>query len=74
MSKQSDAKKKQNYNPRPDRDQCSNCKHFVSDMETVPSMYGPHYVHEKNLRCAVGGFKVLKRGICSEHKFKGESE
>ena len=68
MSKQSEARKKQNYNAKPDRDMCSNCKYFNSDM--VPSEWNPEYIQEKNLRCGIGEFAVKKTATCSDHKFK----
>ncbi len=66
MSKQSENKKRQNYNAKPDRDKCSNCKYFKSDMITNER----NYTQEKNLRCGIGEFAVKKTATCSDHKFK----
>lgn len=65
MSKQSEAKKKQNYNPKPEHAMCSNCYNYAS--ESVDNGYG--YLEEKNKRCTVGGFAVAKNGTCTAHKF-----
>lgn len=68
MSKQSEAKKKQNYNPKPDRDMCSNCIHYASTITNYDTGY-VSYQEEKNKTCTFGGFVVKKQGTCSDHKF-----
>jgi len=70
MSKQSEAKIKQNYNPKPDPQQCANCKHFKSDTIGTVGWDKKTYYQEKNLRCGIGGFAIKKRGVCTDHKFK----
>lgn len=69
MSKQSEAKEKQNYRSKPDT--CGNCAHFTSTRETKLSPWdGTEWIEEKNLRCGLGGFKVGKSGTCDEHQRK----
>jgi len=70
MSKQSEAKKRQNYNPKPEPACCSNCESFSFDVEKFIGWDKKEYEKEKNLRCSIGGFKVMKRGTCTEHKFR----
>ena len=71
MSKQSDAKAKQNYRDKPEWPECRNCKFFASDEVRKYSEYsGNDYVEEKNLRCTIGGFKVMKLGTCDKHQPK----
>ena len=70
MSKQSEAKKYQNYNPKPDHASCTNCKHFTSDNVGKEGWNKKMYYQEKNLRCSIGGFAVKKNGTCTEHCFK----
>lgn len=69
MSKQSEAKKQQNYNPKPDPAQCANCTQFKSDQVGTEGWDKKTYYQEKNMRCGIGGFAVRKRGTCTEHKF-----
>jgi hypothetical protein len=68
MSKQSDAKKKQNYVPKAVPRTCSTCKNFLFDHVQVisPHRYMPPngYWDDKNLRCGLGGFAVKKMGTC----------
>jgi hypothetical protein len=59
MSRQSEAKAKQGYVPKPQT--CSNCLHFHS--EIVDRKY---LGEEKNLRCGIGGFAVKKMATCNE--------
>jgi hypothetical protein len=68
MSKQSEAKKRQNYNPKPEHAKCSNCIHFGSFIEKQKGYYG-EYETEKGLTCTFGGFAVKKTATCTEHKF-----
>jgi len=60
MSKQSEAKEKQNYQAKPLAKRCRECDEFTS--EVVENRYG--YPEEKNMRCSVGGFKVTPNGVC----------
>lgn len=69
MSKQSEAKKRQNYNPKPDIPSCANCKNFTSDLVGTKGWDKQMYYQEKNLRCGIGNFAVRKRGTCIKHAF-----
>ena len=69
MSKQSEAKKRQNYNPKPDQAVCSNCIHYASEITEREGVFGGTYKDEKNKTCTFGGFVVKKTATCSEHKF-----
>lgn len=69
MSRQSEAKKRQNYNPKPDHAKCSNCIHFASVIEKLEGYEG-FYEKEKGLMCTFGGFAVKKQGTCTEHIIK----
>lgn len=72
MSKQSEAKEKQNYGAP---HQCGSCKHFSADM-VFPAwiearnklqgvrIYGEEYKRERNLKCIIGGFSVKKTYVC----------
>ncbi len=68
MSKQSEAKKRQNYNPKPEYDICSNCDHYAGEMEFQKGAFGG-WEKEINKSCKIGGFVVKKQGTCSEHTF-----
>lgn len=73
MSKQSEAKEKQGYDPKPIQPTCMNCKHYSS--EKVSESYGWHKEWtrevEKKKRCTLGGFAVKKTGSCKkDHEFK----
>lgn len=85
MSKQSDAKKSQDYNPKPATKTCANCRHleFTSRLPEWMAeandrricmgstlMYGPEYELQKDLRCAIGGFAVKKMATCKEFERK----
>lgn len=61
MSKQSTAKINQNYQPSCVT-MCMHCASFTSDKK--PIRPGSIYFDERNLRCAIGGFKVKKMGTC----------
>lgn len=78
MSKQSDAKAAQNYNPTPSARTCSKCAHFTSVRELAPWMvvangkgrarlYTPelHGV-ERQIKCGLGGFVVKKTAVCDQ--------
>ncbi len=70
MSRQSEAKKRQNYNPKPDYNICSNCIHFASYIIKKENTYGTQvYYDEKNKTCTLGDFVVGKTATCSEHEF-----
>ena len=59
MSKQQDAKVAQNYRDKPEWPECRNCANFSSDVIDGFT--------EKNMRCSLGGFKVMKLGTCDKH-------
>lgn len=63
MSKQSEAKKDQNYRKTPDT--CGNCARYTSDW--IPSEWDPLYEIEKNKRYDPGGFAVGKSATCDKH-------
>lgn len=64
MSRQSDAKSRQQYEPKPQPPICSRCHYYSSEM--VPSEWNPEYVDERNKRCSLGGFAVKKTASCAE--------
>lgn len=65
MSKQSEAKERQEYTPKFIPSVCSNCAHFRSEFEQ--HTYGSAtWTKEVNLRCGIGGFAVKKGGSCAE--------
>ena len=61
MSKQSEAKKEQDYSTGRT---CSTCASLQSEKTTT--RYG--YVKENKLRCAIGGFAVKKLATCRFYK------
>ena len=68
MSKQSEAKKAQNY--RDDADTCANCANYRSELidKTYDSYDGIQvWTEEKGKRCALGGFAVKKTATCDHH-------
>lgn len=69
MSKQSEAKETQGYNPKPILPMCSNCKYYESDMVVVNGFYGD-FKEEKNIHCGIGGFAIKKQGNCKLHESK----
>lgn len=76
MSKQSEAKEKQNYCAKPAPRSCANCKHLTHDFYHFDENYvrvegknpdtrkyaRPTY--SENLRCGIGGFAVKKTATC----------
>ena len=68
MSKQSEAKKVQNYTPKASPAYCSNCQHYASEKEIKQSTWsGDKWEQEKNIRCGIGGFAIKKQGVCDLH-------
>lgn len=65
MSKQSEAKKNQNYRTTPDT--CSNCTQYQSDIVEKRTQFGS-WKEEKGKRCSVGGFAVKKTATCDNHE------
>ncbi len=70
MSKQADAKVKQNYQAKPVWPECRICAYFKSDKVKQPG----GFVEEKNLRCEWGGFKVAKLGTCDDFLSKDDTK
>ena len=76
MSKQSEAKEKQNYCAKPVPQTCANCKHLTQNFFHYDEKYvrieGKNPSTEKyarstysdNLRCGIGGFAVKKTATC----------
>lgn len=74
MSKQSEAKKAQKYNPKPQQPECQNCFYYNSEIKERVSAYGGNtYKDEKKLRCGLGGFAIKKKGTCNKHIFKNQA-
>lgn len=67
MSKQTDAKAAQGYQNKPVFPVCSNCRHFTSEAQVREGTFST-WTHETNLRCTIGGFKVMKMATCNEHE------
>jgi len=65
MSKQSEAKEKQGYVPKAKPKTCVNCKHFAHEQILMKTPWSS-YTKDTNLRCTLGGFKVMKMGTCNE--------
>lgn len=69
MSKQSEAKKRQGYDPIPMPKNCGTCWHYQSDV-ICGEKWGGSYREEKGKRCGLGGFAVKKTAVCLQHKRK----
>lgn len=71
MSKQSEAKERQGYNPEASQRVCGQCIYFKSDKVEQCGYDGkPNgYMLEKNLRCGLGGFTVKKLALCNDWAF-----
>jgi hypothetical protein len=76
MSKESEAKEKQRYVPKAVPHTCLNCVNFTMDIVHHPAVgtWGTAYDKGTNLRCGIGGFKVMKMGTCNVFQMKGEPE
>jgi hypothetical protein len=86
MSKQSEAKAHQGYDPKPVPNTCANCGHFATtrelpkwevkrNREESAAGHRPRYtiaIHgvEVKPRCTLGGFAVRKSGTCNEFASK----
>ena len=78
MSKQSEAKEKQNYCAKPIQIKCANCKHLTQDFFHYDTTYSrvngknpdiskyARPTYSENLRCAIGGFAVKKTAYCDK--------
>lgn len=60
-SKQALAKEAQNYRKTPVN--CGTCKHYESEFIHHPC---GAWTEEKNKRCGIGGFAVMKRAVCDK--------
>ena len=67
MSKQSEAKDRQHYEPRKEWPCCSRCEHYRS---TYTNENG--YNQESEIHCGPGGFVVKKQGWCIQFQERGE--
>jgi hypothetical protein len=65
MSKQSEAKEKQGYVPKLQPQACMHCKNFEHEQVLMKTPWSS-YTKDTNLRCKLGGFKVMKMGTCNE--------
>ena len=65
MSKQSEAKIRQDYTPKLIPQVCSNCASYKCDSTKHEHAFGS-YVKVSNQRCGIGGFAVKKTGSCAE--------
>ena len=77
MSKQSEAKIKQNYVAKAVPKTCSTCAFFELERvqaESPPVLRSDGWWEEKSLRCGVGGFIVKKTAICDCYQAKQQTE
>ena len=73
MSRQSESKERQGYVSKAVPKTCMNCVNFAVDIvareyrvfAATRTLY-----EEKNMRCTIGGFKVMKMASCNEFKLK----
>jgi len=65
MSKQQEAKIRQNYVPKAIPQVCSTCTNYTCDSTTHQHAFGS-YTKTSNQRCKIGGFAVKKTGTCDE--------
>ena len=75
MSKQSEAKSAQGYEPKPEARACMNCANYRSDMIEKSSgfSWSVPYFEERNKKCGIGGFAVMKMAICDKFTRKAEA-
>ena len=79
MIKQSEAKERQGYDPKPLVRCCGTCASILFDMDWPEWMKdGKHDNYlvennkiEKNVRCGIGNFAVKKTAVCNGWKVKG---
>ena len=67
MSRESDAKARQCYQPHPKRDRCGDCKYVVVGDISTPK------VMRLRRECRLGGFVVLVGALCDLFENGGES-
>ena len=67
MSKQSDAKAAQGYEPKPIVRNCGSCAHFKCEIEVLKGYFAwsdPREI-ERNKRCGIGSFAIKKTATCA---------
>jgi hypothetical protein len=69
MSRQSEAKAKQNYQENALQTRCRTCGHYIYETNCG----SPSAALESNRRCGIGGFAVKPNAICSEWTRKKEA-
>lgn len=71
MSRQSEAKEAQGYDPKPVAYICKNCHYFGCDVLDYRGFNGEvRFQQLKNLRCNLGGFAVKKTARCEKFAIK----
>lgn len=69
MSKQSESKDNQGYDPKPRPQICRECKNFQFDKVFDHEYLGKKYYRDKNLKCCIGGFTVRKTATCKQFTY-----
>lgn len=69
MSKQSEAKDNQGYNPKPRPQICRECKNFQFEKVFTHEYAREKYYKDKNLKCCIGGFAVKKIATCKQFTY-----
>ena len=64
MSKKSEAKARQGYDPKPVQPVCANCTYRLSELGYHTSPFGHPSVEVKGDRCGIGNFKVKAHATC----------
>ena len=70
MSRQSEAKEAQGYDPKPVAYICKNCHFFQFEGKEYKNYYGEVYQEKRNLRCGLGGFAVKQTARCEKFAIK----
>ena len=67
MSKQSDAKAAQGYQPKPVPRTCVNCSHFAFDRKIIRAVteWQKDFFEDKNQHCFIGDFAVKRSATCN---------
>ena len=69
MSKQSEAKYNQGYDPKPRPQICRECKNFKFEKVFDREYLGKKYYRDKNLNCCIGVFTVRKTATCKHFTY-----
>jgi hypothetical protein len=69
MSRQSEAKERQGYDPKPLARSCRLCSNLKPKIKELLDWQGRPYNNE-NLFCGLGGFAVKAQAVCREFKGK----